>query len=126
VLFGDGAAAVILEATTQKAGILSTILGSRGDVERSLSIEAGGSACPASAQTVADKAHYICMRGNEVFRLAVRQMTQVAQQAILKAGLSLNDIHAVVPHQDALVVGYGTPPDHAWSGALDALCRALP
>ncbi|MFD6553599.1 PLP-dependent aminotransferase family protein, partial [Streptomyces sp. NPDC058398] len=33
---------------------------------------------------------------------------------------------AVVPHRDALVVGYGTPPDHAWSGALDALCRALP
>ena len=99
VLFGDGAAAIILEATNQKAGVLSTILGSRGDIEKSLSIEGGGSAHPASAQTIADKMHYMRMRGNEVFKLAVRNMTHVSQQAVLKAGLSLGDIHAVVAHQ---------------------------
>ena len=99
ILFGDGAAAVVLEATTQSAGVLSTVLGSRGDVEQMLSIEAGGCARPASAQTVADKAHFLTMRGNEIFKLAVRAMTQSANEALAKAGLSIRDIRAVIPHQ---------------------------
>jgi 3-oxoacyl-[acyl-carrier-protein] synthase-3 len=99
VLFGDGAAAVVLEATSQEAGVLSTVLGSRGDVEKSLAIEGGGGACPATPETVASKAHFLRMRGNEVFRQAVRAMTQAANQAILKANLGLTDIHAVIPHQ---------------------------
>src|SRR5205085_11114426 len=80
ILFGDGAGAVVVEATTQNAGVLSTVLGSRGDVERMLVIEAGGSATPASAATVSAKAHTIRMRGNEVFKLAVRSMVLAAQE----------------------------------------------
>ena len=99
ILFGDGAGAVVLEATTQTAGVLSTALGSKGDVEQMLSIEAGGSARPASAQTVAEKAHFIKMRGNEIFKMAVRSMAQSAQEALAKAGLSMKDIRAVIPHQ---------------------------
>ena len=99
ILFGDGAAAVVLEATTQTAGVLSTVLGSKGDVEQMLSIEAGGSARPATPQTIAEKAHCIKMRGNEIFKMAVRSMAQSAQEALDKARLSMKDIRAVIPHQ---------------------------
>ena len=99
ILFGDGAAAVVLEATAQNAGVLSTVLGSRGDIEKLLLIEAGGSAMPASQQTIDEQSHLIRMRGNEVFKMAVRSMVTAAQEALVKAGLSLKDIRAVIPHQ---------------------------
>jgi 3-oxoacyl-[acyl-carrier-protein] synthase-3 len=99
VLFGDGAAAVVLEATSQPAGVLSTVLGSRGDVEGLLTIAAGGSAKPASAATVAAGDHCLRMRGNEVFKLAVRMMAEASREALLKARVSLHEVHAVIPHQ---------------------------
>lgn len=99
ILFGDGAAAVVLEATTQTVGVLSTVLGARGDVDHMLAIEAGGCARPASAETVAEKAHCIRMRGNEIFKVAVRSMSQSAQVALTKAGLTINDMRIVIPHQ---------------------------
>jgi 3-oxoacyl-[acyl-carrier-protein] synthase-3 len=99
VWFGDGAAAVVLEATTQTTGVLSTVLGSRGDVEKMLVIEAGGCATPASAETVANLDHTMRMRGNEVFKLAVRNMAQSAREALDRAGLTMEQIVAVIPHQ---------------------------
>jgi 3-oxoacyl-[acyl-carrier-protein] synthase-3 len=99
ILFGDGAAAVVLEPTSQPNGVLSTVLGSRGDVEQMLTIEAGGSARPASKDTVAEKAHCIHMRGNEIFKLAVRSMSHSAQEALAKVGLTTADVRAVIPHQ---------------------------
>jgi 3-oxoacyl-[acyl-carrier-protein] synthase-3 len=99
ILFGDGAAAVVLEATTQNAGVLSTVLGSRGDVEQMLTIEAGGAAMPATAETVASKAHLVHMRGNEIFKMAVRSMAQSAQDALAKVGLTTAEMRAVIPHQ---------------------------
>jgi 3-oxoacyl-[acyl-carrier-protein] synthase-3 len=99
VLFGDGAAAVVLEATAQDAGVLSTVLGSRGDVDGLLSIAAGGSAKPASEVTVANGDHFLRMRGNEVFKLAIRMMTEASREAVFKAKLSLQEVNAVIPHQ---------------------------
>ena len=99
ILFGDGAGAIVLEATRQNAGVLSCALGSRGDVERMLVIEGGGSALPATPETVAEKAHCMRMRGNEVFKMAVRNMTATALEALTKADLKLDDICAVIPHQ---------------------------
>lgn len=99
ILFGDGAAAVVLEATTQDAGVLSTVLGSRGDVDGMLTIEGGGCARPATAQTVANKDHLIRMRGNEVFKMAVRNMVTACHEALRRAGLTLADVRAVIPHQ---------------------------
>jgi 3-oxoacyl-[acyl-carrier-protein] synthase-3 len=99
VLFGDGAGAVVLEATTQAAGVVSTVLGSQGDVERMLVIEAGGCAVPASAATVRANAHTIRMRGSEVFKLAIRCMTRAARAALAQAGLTPGDVRAVIPHQ---------------------------
>jgi 3-oxoacyl-[acyl-carrier-protein] synthase-3 len=99
VLFGDGAGAVVLEATTQAHGVLSNVLGSRGDVEGLLTIEGGCSARPATHETVDNKDHLVRMRGNEVFKLAVRSMTQACLTALCRAGLSLSDVRAVIPHQ---------------------------
>lgn len=99
VLFGDGAAAVVLESTTQPAGVLSAVLGSRGDVEGLLTIEGGGGARPATAETIANKDHFIRMRGNEVFKMAVRNMAHACNQALARAGLTLADVRAVIPHQ---------------------------
>jgi 3-oxoacyl-[acyl-carrier-protein] synthase-3 len=99
VLFGDGAGSVVLEATAQPNGVLSMVLGCRGDVDGILTIQAGGSAWPASAQTVADKEHVIRMRGNEVFKLAVRNMAHACHEALNRAGLSLSEVRAVIPHQ---------------------------
>jgi 3-oxoacyl-[acyl-carrier-protein] synthase-3 len=99
ILFGDGAAAVVLEATDQDAGVLSAFLGCHGDVDHLLAIEAGGSARPATLETVAAKEHYIRMRGNELFKFAVRAMTRAVHQALAKARLGLSDIRKVIPHQ---------------------------
>jgi 3-oxoacyl-[acyl-carrier-protein] synthase-3 len=99
ILFGDGGAAAVLEATDQDAGLLSSVLGSRGDVEKNLVIEAGAAAMPATEATLAAGNHFLKMRGNEVFKLAVRNMTHSAREAIEKAGLTLGDLRAVIPHQ---------------------------
>jgi 3-oxoacyl-[acyl-carrier-protein] synthase-3 len=99
ILFGDGAAAVVLEATTQPFGVLSSVLGSRGDIDGMLTIEGGGGARPASVETVASKDHFIRMRGNEVFKMAVRNMVSACHEALHRAGLHIGDCQAVIPHQ---------------------------
>jgi 3-oxoacyl-[acyl-carrier-protein] synthase-3 len=99
VLFGDGAGAVVLEATESECGVVSTVLGSRGDAEHLLAIEAGGSARPSTADTVERGEHYVTMRGGDIFRLAVRWMSRAADQALAKAGLAVGDIHTVIAHQ---------------------------
>jgi 3-oxoacyl-[acyl-carrier-protein] synthase-3 len=99
VLFGDGAGAVVLEATEQECGVLSTVLGSRGDTDHLLAIEAGGSARPPTADTLARGEHFITMRGSDIFRLAVRSMARAAGEALRKAGVAAADLRAVVAHQ---------------------------
>jgi 3-oxoacyl-[acyl-carrier-protein] synthase-3 len=98
-LFGDGAGAVVLEVTGSSAGILATTLGCQGDVAHALAIEAGAGAKPASAQTLARGEHFLRMRGNEVFRLAVRGMSRAAAQVLAQSRLSPDQIRAVIPHQ---------------------------
>jgi 3-oxoacyl-[acyl-carrier-protein] synthase-3 len=98
VLFGDGAGAVVLEPTDRECGVLSTVLGSRGD-DHLLVIEAGGSARPASAETVARGEHFLTMRGCDIFRHAVRTMSRAGREALAKAGVAGRDVRAVIAHQ---------------------------
>src|SRR5919197_3249159 len=72
VLFGDGAGAVVLRATDQPGGLLSFVLGSDGAGACSLYVPAGGSREPPSAESVAERRHYVRMQGREVFRFATR------------------------------------------------------
>jgi 3-oxoacyl-[acyl-carrier-protein] synthase-3 len=99
ILFGDGAGAVVLEGTDRECGVLSTVLGSRGDTDHLLAIEAGGSARPATAESVARGEHWITMRGSDIFRLAVRSMSRAAGEALTRAGVETPDVRAVIAHQ---------------------------
>ncbi|MBV9359212.1 MAG: ketoacyl-ACP synthase III [Chloroflexi bacterium] len=99
VLFGDGAGAVVLQATDQPGGLLSFVLGSDGSGACSLYVPAGGSRKPASAQTVADREHYVKMQGREVFRFATRVLPASVVQALAAAGLSTDDVDLFIPHQ---------------------------
>ena len=99
VLFGDGAGAVLLQATDRRTGVLSCVLGSDGSGGELLCIPGGGSRLPASPQTVMDRLHYIRMNGPEVYKFAVRIMAKVAEQSLARAGLSVQDIDLFIPHQ---------------------------
>jgi 3-oxoacyl-[acyl-carrier-protein] synthase-3 len=99
ILFGDGAGAFVLQASTNPGGVLSAVMRSDGSGGDLLSLPAGGSRLPASAATVADGQHYIHMNGREVFRFATRVMSQATQEAVQKANLHMDDIKLIIPHQ---------------------------
>jgi len=99
VLFGDGAGAVVLQPTDQPGGLLSFVLGSDGAGACSLYVPAGGSRAPASAQTVADRSHYVKMEGRDVFRFATRVVPESVLDALAKAGLTTDDVDLFIPHQ---------------------------
>ena len=98
VLFGDGAGAAVLAPVTS-GGILSTYLGSDGSLSDLLMLPGGGSRNPTTHQSIDKRLHYIKMRGNELFKLAVKIMTDAAQEALRRAGLECKDIDCVIPHQ---------------------------
>ncbi len=99
VLFGDGAGAVLLQASAVPGGVLSTVLGSDGSGGDLLMLPAGGSRHPASAETVAQGLHYIQMNGREIFRFATRVMAKAARQALAEANVDLEDISLFISHQ---------------------------
>lgn len=99
VLFGDGAGAAVLSATEEDKGIRSTYWGADGNLGELLMQPAGGSAMPASEETVAQKLHTVRMKGNEVFKHAVLRMQESAMKALELAGLDGKDIDLYIPHQ---------------------------
>jgi 3-oxoacyl-[acyl-carrier-protein] synthase-3 len=99
VLFGDGAGAFVLQASDNPGGVLSAVMRSDGSGGRLLSLPAGGSRFPASPETIEKRMHKIKMNGREVFRFATRVMVSATREASGKAGLTLEDIDLVVPHQ---------------------------
>jgi 3-oxoacyl-[acyl-carrier-protein] synthase-3 len=99
VLFGDGAGAVILEATHHTCGILGPVVGCRGDVTGMLSIRAGGSAEPCSAEAIAAGDHFIRMRGKDIFKMAVRTMNEVSRESLLRTGIPASALRKVIAHQ---------------------------
>jgi len=99
ILFGDGAGAFVLQASEEPGGILSSVMRSDGSGGDLLWIPGGGSAEPATNQTVDDSHHFIQMNGREVFRFATRVMARTSEEAIRKAGLEVEDIDLIIPHQ---------------------------
>jgi len=98
VLFGDGAGAAVL-APVSSGGILSTYLRSDGSLGDLLTLPGGGSRNPATCETVEKGLHYVKMRGNELFKVAVKSMADAAQKAVDLAGLKCKDVDCVIPHQ---------------------------
>lgn len=99
VLFGDGAGVVIYGEGEAPKGILSTYWSGDGNLGDLLIQPGGGSAMPASAESVANKKHTIHMKGNEVFKHAVLRMQESAFKALELAGLNGEDIDLFIPHQ---------------------------
>ena len=99
VIFGDGVAAAVFGPVEPPSGILAHELHTEGQYADHLFIPAGGTAMPASCATIEQGAHYIKMRGNELFKVAVRSMEDVSRQVLKKAGLTVEDLDLFIPHQ---------------------------
>ena len=99
VLFGDAAGAAVLEESKDASGILSHYWKADGSLAGLLNQPAGGTRMPASVQTVAGDLHTIHMKGNEVFKHAVKRMGESAVEALKRAGLKKEDIRWFIPHQ---------------------------
>jgi 3-oxoacyl-[acyl-carrier-protein] synthase-3 len=98
VLFGDGAGAVVLDRSNG-GGFLGFELGADGSGGVHLSLPAGGSRLPASAETVAQDLHFAQMNGREVFKFATRVLVSSAEQVLGECGISVDDVDVYVPHQ---------------------------
>jgi len=99
-LFGDGAGAVLLEATTEEdEGIIDSILHTDGSGRSNLYMKAGGSVYPSTHETIDNKEHYIYQEGQAVFKAAVSRMADVSAEMMERHNLTADDLAWLVPHQ---------------------------
>ncbi len=99
IIFGDGAGAVMLEATEEDHGVMDSIMKSDGSGATHLHMKAGGSRRPASLETVQAREHYVYQEGSAVFKFAVTNMADVAEQIMNRNNLTSDDVAYLVPHQ---------------------------
>ena len=99
ILFGDGAGAAILRHRGGSHGVISTHIGSDGQYTDILFMPGGGSRCPITRENVDLNLQTIHMTGKEVYKQAVTAMLSAAQKALEQAGLRIEDIACVIPHQ---------------------------
>src|SRR5438309_6571567 len=99
ILFGDGAGAVILEASQDNSGIIDFVHEVDGSGACSLYMPGGGSLHPATHETVDKKMHFVHQDGQAVFKFAVRKMADVCHKLLQRNGLKGSDIAAFIPHQ---------------------------
>ena len=99
VLFGDGAGAVVLAPGDAPYGVLASSMHADGSMADFIHVPAGGTREPASESSVSGRRHYIRMRGNETFKMAVRSMEETARAVLQKAGLKTTDVNLFIPHQ---------------------------
>ncbi len=104
VLFGDGAGAVVIRrddagGMNAPGRVLSTVMGSDGNLTDLLKVPGGGSACPITPENADSRPNTIHMEGRETFKHAVTRMLEAAQQALEMAGLTAADVSLVIPHQ---------------------------
>jgi 3-oxoacyl-[acyl-carrier-protein] synthase-3 len=116
VLFGDGAGAVVLERV-EEGGFLAFELGADGGGGADLSLPAGGSRLPSTAETIANGANYVHMNGREVFKFATRVLVSSAEAVLAECDATVEDVDVYVPHQanvriiDHAVKKLGVDPD---------------
>ncbi|MEJ2696408.1 MAG: ketoacyl-ACP synthase III [Candidatus Sulfobium sp.] len=99
VLFGDGAGAVVIEATTEKKGIYATHIHSDGNLSDLIALPGGGSRNPSSRETILKRLHYIKMKGNETFKVAVRTLEELAEKTLADSKLDPSQLSLLIPHQ---------------------------
>jgi len=117
VLFGDGAGAAILQNRPNAHGLLTAVMGADGNKSDLLFMPGGGSRCPATAQSVSSRLHFLRMEGKETFKNAVQAMQTAAEEALRRCEIDITKIKCVVPHQanrriiDAVGERLGARPD---------------
>jgi 3-oxoacyl-[acyl-carrier-protein] synthase III len=99
VLFGDGAGAAIFEPGEPGEGLLSVILHSDGALSDIITLPAGGSRTPLTAELLAERENKIHMRGNETFKVAVKAMESAMLEVIEETGITQDQIDLLIPHQ---------------------------
>ena len=99
VLFGDGAGAAVLGAVEGDRGILAAQIRSDGRYEEQLYAPGGGTKGGFSAETIARGDHFFKMKGNELFKVAVRSMADISREVLEEAGLTTADVQLFIPHQ---------------------------
>ncbi|HEX5707762.1 MAG TPA: beta-ketoacyl-ACP synthase III [Pyrinomonadaceae bacterium] len=99
VIFGDGAGAAVVGQVDEGRGILSTRIRSDGRYTEQLFSPGGGTRIPPTAETLASGLHFFKMRGNELFKVAVRSMADVSREVLEEAGYKADDVRLFIPHQ---------------------------
>src|SRR2546421_640061 len=117
VLFGDGAGAAVLQNRANAHGLLTAVMGADGDKADLLFMPGGGSRCPATADSVSSRQHYLRMEGKETFKNAVQAMVTAANEALQRCEIDITRIKCVIPHQanrriiDAMGERLGAKPE---------------
>lgn len=120
VLFGDGAGAVVIEASTEERGLLSTVLGADGAGYKHLYVPGMANLVPESADLFPEYRPYLQMNGKEVFRFAVQVMGDAAAAAIERVGIGFDAVDMLIPHQanlriiDAAARRLSLPREKVW------------
>ena len=121
VIFGDGAGAAVLAPVSSDKGILATKIRSDGRFAEQLFAPGGGTKLGSTAATIENGDHFFKMRGNELFKIAVRSMAEISLEMLEKSGLSISDVKIVIPHQanqritDAVTSRLGVDPEIVYS-----------
>jgi len=121
VIFGDGAGAAVLGPVAEDKGILATKIKSDGRYEEQLYAPGGGTKLGTTHKTIDDREHYFKMKGNELFKVAVRSMADISAEMLERAGLTVDDVDIVIPHQanqritDAVASRLGAPEEKVYS-----------
>ena len=119
VLFGDGAGAVVMEACESGDGVLGTYIKSDGSYAELLYLPGGGSRRPLTEERLRNREQYVKMKGDGLFKYAVRAMVEASEAVLRQAGLTTADIDFLVPHQANLRIIEGVrsrlhvPPEKA-------------
>jgi 3-oxoacyl-[acyl-carrier-protein] synthase-3 len=125
VIFGDGAGAAVVGAVPQGKGILATKIRSDGRFEEQLYCPAGGTKLGTTHQTIDEGMHFFKMKGNELFKVAVRSMAEISVEMLERAGCTIDDVDMVIPHQanqritDAVASRLGVPEEKVYSNIAE-------
>jgi len=125
VIFGDGAGAAVLGPVNSGRGILATKIKSDGRYEEQLYAPGGGTKLGTTHATIDNGMHFFKMKGNELFKVAVRSMAEISAEMLEKAGLTIDDIDLVIPHQanqritDAVASRLGVPEEKVYSNIAE-------
>ena len=121
VIFGDGAGAAVLGPVPEGKGILATKIRSDGRYEEQLYAPGGGTKLGTTHETIDNRLHFFKMKGNELFKVAVRSMADISAEMLERSGHTVEDVDIVIPHQanqritDAVASRLGVPEEKVYS-----------